>query len=84
QLNRLGIRILKMGMVYPFERQILHEFIDGLDEVIVVEEKRDFLETMMRDILFRHPGAPNIVGKANEDGSTLFSRFGELDVDSVS
>ncbi|GAA1009595.1 indolepyruvate ferredoxin oxidoreductase family protein [Nocardiopsis tropica] len=83
ELNRLGIRILKMGMVYPFERQILHEFIDGLDEVIVVEEKRDFLETMMRDILFRHPGAPNIVGKANEDGSTLFSRFGELDVDSV-
>lgn len=84
QLNRLGIRILKMGMVYPFERQIMHEFIDGLDEVIVVEEKRDFLETMMRDILFRHPGAPNIVGKTNEDGSTLFSRFGELDVDSVS
>lgn len=84
ELNRLGIRILKMGMVYPFEQQILHEFIEGLDEVIVVEEKRDFLETMMRDILFRHPGAPNIVGKANEDGSTLFSRFGELDVDSVS
>ncbi len=84
ELNRLGIRILKVGMVYPFERQILHEFIDGLDEVIVVEEKRDFIETMMRDVLFRHPGAPNIVGKANEDGSTLFSRFGELDVDSVS
>ncbi|ADG78402.1 Pyruvate/ketoisovalerate oxidoreductase OS=Tsukamurella paurometabola (strain ATCC 8368 / DSM/ CCUG 35730 / CIP 100753 / JCM 10117 / KCTC 9821 / NBRC 16120/ NCIMB 702349 / NCTC 13040) OX=521096 GN=Tpau_1784 PE=4 SV=1 [Tsukamurella paurometabola] len=83
ELNKLGIRILKMGMVYPFERQIMHEFIDGLDEVIVVEEKRDFLETMMRDILFRHPGAPNIVGKANEDGSTLFSRFGELDQDSV-
>ncbi|MFC7753218.1 indolepyruvate ferredoxin oxidoreductase family protein [Tsukamurella soli] len=82
-LSRLGIRILKMGMVYPFERQIMREFIAGLDEVIVVEEKRDFLETMMRDILYRHPGAPNIVGKTNEDGSTLFSRFGELDVDAV-
>ncbi|NED68135.1 2-oxoacid ferredoxin oxidoreductase, partial [Streptomyces sp. SID10244] len=40
--------------------------------------------TMMRDILFRHPHAPRIVGKTNEDGSTLFSRFGELDVDAVS
>lgn len=82
-LGRLGIRILKMGMVYPFEREIMTEFIAGLDEVIVVEEKRDFLETMMRDILFRRPDVPNIVGKSNEDGSTLFSRFGELDIDSV-
>ncbi|GAC70375.1 indolepyruvate ferredoxin oxidoreductase family protein [Gordonia soli] len=87
-LTRLGIRILKLGMVYPIEREILHRFIGdtasgGLEEVIVVEEKRDFIETMMRDILFRHPGAPRIVGKSNEDGSTLFSRFGELDVDAV-
>ncbi|HEY9315303.1 indolepyruvate ferredoxin oxidoreductase family protein [Williamsia sp.] len=82
-LSLLGIRILKMGMVYPFEREILDEFIKGLDEVIVVEEKRDFIETMMRDILFRRPDVPAIVGKTHEDGSTLFSRFGELDIDSV-
>ncbi|GEE01033.1 indolepyruvate ferredoxin oxidoreductase [Gordonia spumicola] len=84
ELGRLGIRILKLGMVYPMERAILDRFIAGLDEVIVVEEKRDFIETMMRDILFRRPDAPAIVGKTHEDGSTLFSRFGELDVDAVS
>ncbi|KQR97563.1 2-oxoacid ferredoxin oxidoreductase [Williamsia sp. Leaf354] len=83
ELGALGIRILKLGMVYPFERQILDEFVAGLDEVIVVEEKRDFIETMMRDILFRQADAPAIVGKTNEDGSTLFSRFGELDIDAV-
>ncbi|GAA1456324.1 indolepyruvate ferredoxin oxidoreductase family protein [Williamsia maris] len=83
ELGALGIRILKLGMVYPFERQILDTFIEGLDEVIVVEEKRDFIETMMRDILFRRADAPAIVGKTNEDGSTLFSRFGELDIDAV-
>jgi indolepyruvate ferredoxin oxidoreductase len=87
-LRRLGIRILKLGMVYPIEREILNRFMfdtatGDLDEVIVVEEKRDFIETMMRDILFRHPRAPRIVGKVHEDGSTLFSRFGELDVDAV-
>ncbi|WP_279102818.1 indolepyruvate ferredoxin oxidoreductase family protein [Gordonia bronchialis] len=87
-LRRLGIRILKLGMVYPIEREILDEFMFGtargdLDEVIVIEEKRDFIETMMRDILFRHPRAPRIVGKSHEDGSMLFSRFGELDVDAV-
>ncbi|MGU3292407.1 indolepyruvate ferredoxin oxidoreductase family protein [Williamsia sp. M5A3_1d] len=95
ELGALGIRILKLGMVYPFERQVLDDFVAGLDEVIVVEEKRDFIETMMRDILYyphgssfagsvsRRPDAPAIVGKANEDGSTLFSRFGELDIDAV-
>ncbi|MDL9937963.1 indolepyruvate ferredoxin oxidoreductase family protein [Gordonia sp. ABSL1-1] len=87
-LARLGIRILKLGMVYPLDTEIVERFISDtatghLDEVIVIEEKRDFIETMMRDVLYRHPRAPRIVGKANEDGSTLFSRFGELDVDAV-
>jgi len=83
ELNRLGVRILKLGMVYPLEREIIHQFIDGLDEVIVVEEKRDFIETMMRDMLYGRTGTPRIVGKTHEDGATLFSRFGELDIDSV-
>ncbi|MFT4125682.1 MAG: indolepyruvate ferredoxin oxidoreductase family protein [Gordonia sp. (in: high G+C Gram-positive bacteria)] len=87
-LARLGIRILKLGMVYPLEPEILRRFLTDtatgrLDEVIVVEEKRDFIETMMRDLFYRDPAAPRIVGKVNEDGSTLFSRFGELDVDAV-
>ncbi|NLD86168.1 MAG: indolepyruvate ferredoxin oxidoreductase family protein, partial [Actinomycetales bacterium] len=83
ELARRGIRILKLGMVYPLERTILDEFMAGLDEVIVVEEKRDFIETMIREIHFRRPDVANVVGKSHEDGSTLFSRFGELDVDSV-
>ncbi|AKK04312.1 indolepyruvate ferredoxin oxidoreductase family protein [Corynebacterium epidermidicanis] len=82
-LNRLGIRLLKLGMVYPMDRDTLYRFIDGLDEVIVVEEKRDFIETMIREILYDYPHTPNVRGKTNEDGSVLFSRFGELDIDSV-
>lgn len=83
ELERRGIRILKLGMIYPLERTVLDEFVSGLDEVIVVEEKRDFIETMIREIHFRRPDIAAVVGKTHEDGSTLFSRFGELDVDSV-
>ncbi len=83
ELGALGIRILKLGMVHPFEPTVLDDFVAGLDEVIVVEEKRDFIETMMRDILFRRPDAPRIVGKTHEDRSSLFSRFGALDIDAV-
>lgn len=83
ELHRRGVRLLKLGMVYPMEREMLFRFVDGLREVIVVEEKRDFIETMIREILYDAPHAPNVRGKSNEDGSTLFSRFGELDIDSV-
>ena len=83
ELARRGIRLLKLGMVYPMEREMLFRFVDGLDEVVVVEEKRDFIETMIREILYDRPHNPNVRGKNNEDGSTLFSRFGELDIDSV-
>lgn len=83
ELNRRGVRLLKLGMVYPMDRETLYEFIDGLSEVIVVEEKRDFIETMIREILYDYPHTPNVRGKTNEDGSVLFSRFGELDIDSV-
>ena len=83
ELGRRGVRLLKLGMVYPMEREMLFRFVDGLSEVIVVEEKRDFIETMIREILYDRPHNPNVRGKSNEDGSTLFSRFGELDIDSV-
>ncbi len=83
ELARRGIRILKLGMIYPLERTVLNEFMTGLTEVIVVEEKRDFIETMIRDLCFRRPGVAGVVGKTHEDGTPLFSRFGELDVDSV-
>ena len=83
ELKRRGVRLLKLGMVYPMERDMLFRFVDGLSEVIVVEEKRDFIETMIREHLFDQPHTPNVRGKSNEDGSTLFSRFGELDIDSV-
>ncbi|MDV8001147.1 indolepyruvate ferredoxin oxidoreductase family protein [Rhodococcus sp. IEGM 1408] len=83
ELARRGIRVLKLGMIYPLERTVLDEFMTGLTEVIVVEEKRDFIETMIRDIMFGRPGVARVVGKTHDDGSTLFSRFGELDVDSV-
>jgi len=83
ELHRRGVRVLKLGMVYPLEREMLFRFVSGLREVIVVEEKRDFIETMIREILYDTPHAPAVRGKSNEDGSTLFSRFGELDIDSV-
>ena len=47
-LRRYGIRLLKLGMIYPRRSRDRAPFADGLDEIIVVEEKRAFLETAVR------------------------------------
>lgn len=64
----LGIRLLKIGLSYPLDDRRLIEFARGLDEVIVIEEKRPFVETQLKDILYNLPDGqrPRLVGKRDE------------------
>ncbi|MEP7105499.1 MAG: indolepyruvate ferredoxin oxidoreductase family protein, partial [Chloroflexota bacterium] len=83
QLAELGIRVLKLGMIYPLEPQVVREFAQGLDEIVVVEEKRDLVESQLRSILYGDAQRPAVVGKRDEHGHALFPIFGELDADLV-
>ena len=47
-----GIRLLKLGMIYPLEPEIMSEFAAGLDEILVIEEKRSFIETFCKEALY--------------------------------
>ena len=49
----------------------------------MVEEKRSFLELLLRDVLYGAPRHPRIVGKMDEAGNPLVSSSGELDADSI-
>lgn len=82
-LERAGIRLLKLGLIWPLDADEIREFAAGLDEVIVIEEKRTFLESAVRDALYGTPDAPLVTGKTDVDGSELFAEYGELDVDAV-
>jgi indolepyruvate ferredoxin oxidoreductase len=82
-LRRHGIRILKLGMIWPVDPEIIAGFADGLDELIVVEEKRAFLETSVKEILFGRPSTPAVHGKLDGRGNALFRSTGELDADAV-
>ncbi|HEY6854215.1 MAG TPA: indolepyruvate ferredoxin oxidoreductase family protein, partial [Gemmatimonadales bacterium] len=82
-LRRAGVRLLKLGMLYPVETGIVREFANGLEEIFVVEEKRPFLEMLLRDALYGAPHAPRIVGKRDEAGNALVPAYGELDADSI-
>ena len=82
-LGRHGIRLLKLGMLYPLERDIVRTFARGLEEVLVVEEKRGFVELLLREALYDLPDRPRIVGKRDEAGQALVPADGELDADLV-
>jgi len=82
-LDSHGIRLLKLGVVFPLEPGVVAEFADGLDEIIVVEEKRAFIEDGVKAVLYGRAGAPPVYGKRARDGSPLFSSSGELDPDAI-
>ena len=82
-LGRHGIRLLKLGVIYPLEPSVVAGFAAGLDEIIVVEDKRAFLEDAVKAVLYGQAGAPAVYGKRSRDGSPLFAAVGELDADSV-
>jgi indolepyruvate ferredoxin oxidoreductase len=78
-LPRLGVRIAKFGMTYPLEPRFAAEFARGLEAILVVEEKRSFLEMQLRETLYNLPGRPVIIGKEDETGAALLPATGELD-----
>ena len=82
-LRRYGIRLLKMGMLFPMEPRVVREFSRGLQEILVVEEKRSFLELFAKDVLYGMTDRPQVVGKADEEDRLLLPPVGELDSDVI-
>jgi indolepyruvate ferredoxin oxidoreductase len=66
--RRIGIRLHKVGVVWPLEAQLTREFATGLQEILVVEEKRQVIEYQLKEELYnwRADVRPHIYGKFNE------------------
>jgi indolepyruvate ferredoxin oxidoreductase len=77
----LGIRLYKVGMVWPLEVEGAKRFARGLRDVLVVEEKRGFIEDQLMRILYNLDASerPRIAGKTDESGSPLLPSQGEID-----
>jgi indolepyruvate ferredoxin oxidoreductase len=80
---KLGIRLLKIGMVWPLEPEIVKRFAKGLDTIMVVEEKRSLIEAQLRDILYTEQARPAVFGKTDEKGRVLFAAHGVLEPNQV-
>jgi indolepyruvate ferredoxin oxidoreductase len=66
----IGIRLYKIGMTWPLESEGVHQFAKGLDEILVVEEKRQILEYALKEELYNLPDGqrPRVVGKFDDTG----------------
>jgi len=66
--ERLGIRVFKCAVVWPLEAHTVREFATGLDEILVVEEKRQILEYALKEELYnwRDDVRPRVYGKFDE------------------
>jgi indolepyruvate ferredoxin oxidoreductase len=76
----MGIRLYKVGMVWPLEREGARQFAEGLEEVIVVEEKRAVIENQLKEQLYnwREDVRPRVIGKFDAEGKWLLPSSGEI------
>lgn len=80
-LAAAGVRLLKLAVLYPLNIETVIDFASGLSEVLVVEDKRGFIEDLVKSALFGMASAPRVVGKRDERGAQLLSHTGEVDPD---
>lgn len=76
--EEIGLSVYKIACTWPLEPEGLIEFAEGLDEILVVEEKRSLIEEQAARILYDLKERPRLVGKTDENGIQLLSSDGEL------
>lgn len=66
--QRIGLRLYKVRMPWPLEPEGIRRFSEGLDEVLIIEERREIIENQIKQQLFnwRADVRPRIVGKFDE------------------
>ena len=76
--QRIGVRLHKVGVVWPLEAQLTREFATGLQEILVVEEKRQVIEYQLKEELYhwRADVRPHVLGKFNEVSGATDSTYG--------
>ncbi len=80
QAAAIGLRVFKLGMSWPLEPVATHEFAKGLEEILVVEEKRSIIEDQLTGQLYNWPVSerPRVIGEFDEDNRDLLPNVGEL------
>ncbi len=81
EAHHIGLRLWKVGMVWPLDPVSAKDFADGLETVLVVEERRALIEPQLRDALYTLPDGrrPHVLGKVDRWGAPLIRDTMDLD-----
>ena len=76
----IGIRLYKVAMPWPLEPEGVRAFAEGLDEILVVEEKRALIENQLKEQLYNWDPAvrPRVIGKFDATGAWILPSVDEL------
>src|SRR5882757_3482149 len=82
---RIGLRLYKIGMPWPLEPQGVREFAVGLEEIFIIEERREIVENQVKQELFnwRDDVRPRIIGKMDDHDKRFLTFAAELSVASL-
>jgi indolepyruvate ferredoxin oxidoreductase len=78
--RRIGLSLYKVGMTWPLEREGVRHFAEGLEEILVVEEKRALMENQLKEQLYnwKESVRPRVVGKFDENREWILPSADEL------
>ena len=79
----LGIRLYKVAAPWPLEPTGVNRFAEGLETILVVEEKRSLVETQLKEQLYGRAAAPMVVGKRDEQNNVQLPAWGALDANQI-
>ncbi len=80
ELAAHGVRVLKLGLTFPIEVTRMRRFAEGLEQILVIEEKGPSVEQQIKNLFYNAPAGarPHVLGKSDEAGRPLISPAGEL------
>jgi indolepyruvate ferredoxin oxidoreductase len=76
---RHGVTTYKVAMTWPLDMQSFSEWAEGLDCIVVVEEKRKLIESQIKEVLFNQKGSRRVFGAQDGQGALLFADSYALD-----
>jgi indolepyruvate ferredoxin oxidoreductase len=82
---KIGLRLYKIGMPWPLEPEGVRNFAVGLEEIFIIEERREIVENQVKQELFnwRDDVRPRIVGKMDDHDKRFLTFAAELSVASL-
>ena len=76
--ERLGLRLLKIDLVWPLEAERVREFASGLEAIVVVDSRRAWLEEQVRSALYDGAVRARVLGQHDEHGAPWIARRNEI------